>query len=104
MHENNAIKVTLIEPGMVDTPFFDNQPDRRPRGRRHRRRGHLRDLPARPGRRQRDPDPALLAADLGAVRSTFVAPRAPFVDFTVRPRMSAPAGVAQWQSTSFPSW
>jgi NADP-dependent 3-hydroxy acid dehydrogenase YdfG len=26
MHENHAIKVTLIEPGMVDTPFFENQP------------------------------------------------------------------------------
>jgi NADP-dependent 3-hydroxy acid dehydrogenase YdfG len=26
MHENTAIKVTLIEPGMVDTPFFDNSP------------------------------------------------------------------------------
>ena len=26
MHENDAIKVTLIEPGMVDTPFFDNKP------------------------------------------------------------------------------
>ncbi len=26
MHENTAIKVTLIEPGMVDTPFFDNRP------------------------------------------------------------------------------
>ena len=26
MHEINAIKVTLIEPGMVDTPFFDNKP------------------------------------------------------------------------------
>lgn len=24
IHENSAIKVTLIEPGMVDTPFFDN--------------------------------------------------------------------------------
>jgi len=24
MHDNTAIKVTLIEPGMVDTPFFDN--------------------------------------------------------------------------------
>jgi NADP-dependent 3-hydroxy acid dehydrogenase YdfG len=24
MHENDRIKVTLIEPGMVDTPFFDN--------------------------------------------------------------------------------
>ena len=26
MHENDRIKVTLIEPGMVDTPFFDNKP------------------------------------------------------------------------------
>ena len=24
MHENGEIRVTLIEPGMVDTPFFDN--------------------------------------------------------------------------------
>ena len=27
MHENDRIKVTLIEPGMVDTPFFDNRPE-----------------------------------------------------------------------------
>jgi NADP-dependent 3-hydroxy acid dehydrogenase YdfG len=26
MRGNHAIKVTLIEPGMVDTPFFDNSP------------------------------------------------------------------------------
>ncbi len=26
MHDNSSIKVTLIEPGMVDTPFFDNRP------------------------------------------------------------------------------
>jgi NADP-dependent 3-hydroxy acid dehydrogenase YdfG len=26
MHDNKAIRVTLIEPGMVDTPFFDNKP------------------------------------------------------------------------------
>jgi NADP-dependent 3-hydroxy acid dehydrogenase YdfG len=26
MHENTGIKVTLIEPGMVDTDFFDNRP------------------------------------------------------------------------------
>jgi NADP-dependent 3-hydroxy acid dehydrogenase YdfG len=26
IHENHAIRVTLIEPGMVDTPFFDNSP------------------------------------------------------------------------------
>jgi NADP-dependent 3-hydroxy acid dehydrogenase YdfG len=26
MHDNHGIKVTLIEPGMVDTPFFDNRP------------------------------------------------------------------------------
>jgi NADP-dependent 3-hydroxy acid dehydrogenase YdfG len=27
MHENSRIRVTLIEPGMVDTPFFDNRPE-----------------------------------------------------------------------------
>jgi NADP-dependent 3-hydroxy acid dehydrogenase YdfG len=27
MHDNSTIRVTLIEPGMVDTPFFDNRPD-----------------------------------------------------------------------------
>lgn len=26
MHDNDTIKVTLIEPGMVDTPFFDDRP------------------------------------------------------------------------------
>jgi len=26
MHDNQAIRVTLIEPGMTDTPFFDNRP------------------------------------------------------------------------------
>ncbi len=26
IHDNTAIKVTLIEPGMTDTPFFDNRP------------------------------------------------------------------------------
>jgi NADP-dependent 3-hydroxy acid dehydrogenase YdfG len=26
MHENQTIRVTLIEPGMVDTPFFENRP------------------------------------------------------------------------------
>jgi NADP-dependent 3-hydroxy acid dehydrogenase YdfG len=26
MHENDGIRVTLIEPGMVDTPFFDDRP------------------------------------------------------------------------------
>ncbi len=26
MHDNTRIRVTLIEPGMVDTPFFDNRP------------------------------------------------------------------------------
>jgi NADP-dependent 3-hydroxy acid dehydrogenase YdfG len=28
MHENNSIRVTLIEPGMVDTPFFSERPQR----------------------------------------------------------------------------
>jgi NADP-dependent 3-hydroxy acid dehydrogenase YdfG len=26
MHDNTSIRVTLIEPGMVDTPFFDERP------------------------------------------------------------------------------
>ena len=26
MHENQGVRVTLIEPGMVDTPFFDDRP------------------------------------------------------------------------------
>jgi NADP-dependent 3-hydroxy acid dehydrogenase YdfG len=26
MHKNHGIRVTLIEPGMVDTPFFENSP------------------------------------------------------------------------------
>jgi NADP-dependent 3-hydroxy acid dehydrogenase YdfG len=26
MHQNTEIRVTLIEPGMTDTPFFDNRP------------------------------------------------------------------------------
>jgi NADP-dependent 3-hydroxy acid dehydrogenase YdfG len=26
MHDNDAIRMTLIEPGMTDTPFFDNRP------------------------------------------------------------------------------
>ena len=28
MHENSSIRVTVIEPGSVDTPFFDNPPER----------------------------------------------------------------------------
>ncbi|MFL5841253.1 MAG: SDR family oxidoreductase, partial [Thermoleophilaceae bacterium] len=27
MHENFTVRVTLLEPGMVDTPFFDNKPE-----------------------------------------------------------------------------
>jgi NADP-dependent 3-hydroxy acid dehydrogenase YdfG len=26
MHENDGVRVTLIEPGMTDTPFFENRP------------------------------------------------------------------------------
>jgi|tagenome__1003787_1003787.scaffolds.fasta_scaffold20845837_2 NADP-dependent 3-hydroxy acid dehydrogenase YdfG len=28
MHENFSVRVTVIEPGMVDTPFFDNRPEK----------------------------------------------------------------------------
>jgi NADP-dependent 3-hydroxy acid dehydrogenase YdfG len=27
MHDNHGIRVTLIEPGMTDTPFFENRPE-----------------------------------------------------------------------------
>src|SRR3954454_1938182 len=27
MHDNFSVRVTLIEPGMTDTPFFDNEPE-----------------------------------------------------------------------------
>lgn len=27
MHDNDSIRVTLIEPGMTDTPFFDDRPE-----------------------------------------------------------------------------
>ncbi len=27
MHDNHEIRVTVIEPGMTDTPFFDNRPE-----------------------------------------------------------------------------
>ena len=30
MRDNHTIRVTLIEPGMVDTPFFDNRPQDAP--------------------------------------------------------------------------
>jgi len=32
MHDNHGIRVTVIEPGMVDTPFFDNRPGDRALG------------------------------------------------------------------------
>jgi NADP-dependent 3-hydroxy acid dehydrogenase YdfG len=28
MHDNHGIRVTVVEPGMVDTPFFENRPGR----------------------------------------------------------------------------
>jgi NADP-dependent 3-hydroxy acid dehydrogenase YdfG len=28
MHENHGIRVTVVEPGMVDTPFFEQRPER----------------------------------------------------------------------------
>jgi NADP-dependent 3-hydroxy acid dehydrogenase YdfG len=27
MHDNFSVRVTLIEPGMTDTPFFENKPE-----------------------------------------------------------------------------
>ena len=38
-----SVRVTLIEPGVVDTPFFDNKPKiRGARGRGHRAGGDVR--------------------------------------------------------------
>jgi NADP-dependent 3-hydroxy acid dehydrogenase YdfG len=28
MHDNTAVRVTVVEPGMVDTPFFETRPER----------------------------------------------------------------------------
>ena len=53
-----GVRVTLIEPGMVDTPFFDNPRRGPPRSRRHRARRDVRDRPAAARRHQRDPRPA----------------------------------------------
>ena len=37
--DGTGVRVTVVEPGMVDTPFFDNPGEGRLRGRRHRPRG-----------------------------------------------------------------
>ncbi len=77
MHDDHAIRVTLIEPGMVDTPFFDNRPgpERALHDDRHRQRGDLRALPARARRRQRDPDPPHLAVGLATLACVAVSAR-----------------------------
>ena len=69
MHDNKSIKVTLIEPGMVDTPFFDNKPTGALEAVDIAEAVHLRDLPARQGRRQRDPDPPELPTHLARHQS-----------------------------------
>ena len=62
---DTGVRVTLIEPGMVDTPFFDDAAaDGGAAGRRHRPRRDVRGLAAAARRRQRDPDPADRAADV----------------------------------------
>ena len=62
---DTGVRVTLIEPGMTDTPFFDTPAaDRGADARRHRPRGHVRRAAAAARRRQRDPDPADRAAEL----------------------------------------
>ena len=59
MHENHAIRVTLIEPGMVDTPFFDNRPGEWALRDDDIARAVIFALEQpRRRRRQRDPDPA----------------------------------------------
>ena len=62
----SGVRVTLIEPGMVDTPFFDNRAEGSAACRRRRPRGDVGGLPAAPRRRQRDPDPPHRAGRLSA--------------------------------------
>ena len=62
---DTGVRVTSIEPGMVDTPFFDERRRRgRAAGRGHRARRDVRGLAAAARRRQRDPDPPDGAAAL----------------------------------------
>ena len=65
MHDSNEIKVTLIEPGMTDTPFFDNRPGDWALSDDDIARAVMFAIEQPAGRRrQRDPDPADAAADL----------------------------------------
>ena len=64
-----GVRVTLIEPGMVDTPFFDNRPQNALVDERHRGRGDVRRLTARPRGRQRDPRAPGGAAGLGGAQA-----------------------------------
>ena len=68
------IKVTLIEPGMVDTPFFDEQAERRAGARRHRARGHVRADPAAPRGRERGADQAYSSGGLSRLRALAAIP------------------------------
>ena len=62
---DSGVRVSLIEPGMTDTPFFDTPPSIEAlHARRHRPRGHVRRAAAAARGRQRDPDPADGAAEL----------------------------------------
>jgi NAD(P)-dependent dehydrogenase (short-subunit alcohol dehydrogenase family) len=60
-------RVTLIEPGMVDTPFFDEPKPQSLEGGRCGARCHVRRLPAGPRGCLRDPDPADAAS--GALKA-----------------------------------
>ena len=55
-HQNTGIRVTLIEPGMTDTEFFDQRPQNALRDDDIRERSSTRSRSPTRGR-QRDPDP-----------------------------------------------
>ena len=77
---DSGVRVTLIEPGMVQTPFFDEPPHGGPApAGRHRPRGDVRGLAAAARRRQRDPDPADGAAELVTQAKYFRNPARPTV-------------------------
>ena len=55
--DGSGVRVSLIEPGMTDTPFFDHRPSERARARRHRAHRRLHALAAAARGRERGPRP-----------------------------------------------
>ena len=68
--DGTGVRVTVIAPGMVDTPFFEKVPLDAPlEAERRRSRGALRALAAAARGRERDPRPAHRSAAVGVAQS-----------------------------------